>query len=256
MVLIREMIGKVEDEQLIKLEQLNSIKNQQQTLFNSGNNLTKISPSVSLDGFDGFPDIQLNQNRNVNSSSGLSLEEKERLAREKEQNEILKSQTTLIPQPVKKPETHKPKDLTSTLINSNLSNLSLNPSMNLSSMNNPQSSMSLNYNSNVPSQLLNQFQPFQSSHQQFNSFNQNIKPSVTSNTSALDNLVIPDLKKSHPQPMKSMISTSSNSNNSNNSSGWPPIGSNLMGNQLPNYNSNSTKTTKTLSKSELDDFLN
>ena len=121
MVLIREMIGKVEDEQLIKLEQLNSIKNQQQTLFNSGNNLTKISPSVSLDGFDGFPDIQLNQNRNVNSSSGLSLEEKERLAREKEQNEILKSQTTLIPQPVKKPETHKPKDLTSTLINSNLS---------------------------------------------------------------------------------------------------------------------------------------
>lgn len=254
------MMSKVEEEQQIKLEQLNSIKAQQQTLFNS----TRTSPS-----FDSLSSLANTANTstapvvtNNSISYGLSLEDKERLAKQNEQSERLKAQSPLTPQTVR-PTADKPKDLTSTLINSSLTNLSMN---------------SRQIPSNAP--IMNQMnQPF-TSPQPFNAFqypsppmqNNVIQPSMTGfasmsapqqqpirpNMSAFDSIMIPDLKASaSPQmPMRSMNTSinsmtnmspllSSNAFNQQNSQSFGAfVGSNAKPSQA-----------KQLSKSELEDFL-
>lgn len=268
MSLIREMLSKIEEEHQIKLEQLNSIKVQHQSLFNS----IKTSPTNPT--CDQSSNITTISSPITNSNtSALSLEDKERLVKQKEQNERLKTQSPLTPQPVKQLETSKPKDLTSTLITSNLSNLSLNSRQNSLQQQNYNPSYSMSFTSPTNSQFNNEFNSFQFQPQnQTNSFQTPGQQPLRPNLSAFDKLVIPDLKKpmnSQSQPMRTMntpLNTLGNSNWVTNTTNTTINNNSMNGTQLGFTQQNSyfggfvdstsnSRQAKQLSKSELDDFL-
>ncbi|CAN8027160.1 unnamed protein product, partial [Ixodes persulcatus] len=162
MSVVKEMIGAVELEHRAKLEQLNSIKKEQSVgpqecgatkntlycidlILQIMQNLSSII-GCSLEMFQSYPidgDQPLESNFrslliNVPITSyeihqivstkqrSLTLEEKQRLSREQELQQRVQSQPALIP---KKPPTAQAppeaKDLTSTLINSNLASLNI-----------------------------------------------------------------------------------------------------------------------------------
>uniref|UniRef100_A0A671QTU4 SCY1-like protein 2 n=1 Tax=Sinocyclocheilus anshuiensis TaxID=1608454 RepID=A0A671QTU4_9TELE len=117
MAVVKEMLNRMEAEHKTKLEQLHIMQEQQRSL-NITNHMnqseeTKNTPSPAT------------QVRDVS----LTLEEKQRLAKEQEQAAKLRSQQPLAPQSVK-PATTTPqaKDLTSSLLNTmtSVNNLSLN----------------------------------------------------------------------------------------------------------------------------------
>jgi hypothetical protein len=265
MSLIREMLSKIEEEHQIKLEQLNSIKVQHQSLFNS----TKTSPTnPTYDQLSNITSISSPITNNSNTSA-LSLEDKERLVKQKEQNERLKTQSPLTPQPVKQLETAKPKDLTSTLITSNLSNLSLNSRQNSLQQQNYNPSYSMSFTSPMNSQFNNGFNSFQFQPQnQTNSFQTPVQQPLRPNLSAFDKLMIPDLKKptnSQSQPMRT-INAPLNTLGNNNWTTNTTVNNSMNGTQLGSTQQNcyfggfvdSTSNSgqaKQLSKSELDDFL-
>uniref|UniRef100_A0A672T5F8 SCY1-like protein 2 n=1 Tax=Sinocyclocheilus grahami TaxID=75366 RepID=A0A672T5F8_SINGR len=139
MAVIREMMTRMEAEHKTKLEQLHIMQEQQRSLnINQMNQSdeTKNTPSpatqvrdvnlrwlLTLDVVDVLTVVW------GNVQVSLTLEEKQRLAKEQEQAAKLRSQQPLAPQSVK-PATTTPqaKDLTSSLLNNmtSLNNLSLN----------------------------------------------------------------------------------------------------------------------------------
>ncbi|KAG0424765.1 hypothetical protein HPB47_028031 [Ixodes persulcatus] len=143
MSVVKEMIGAVELEHRAKLEQLNSIKKEQSTAMDMTNpneivpglgpigKPTSISSSVYEDlGISNFssasPTTSATRSPVQKAKQSLTLEEKQRLSREQELQQRVQSQPALIP---KKPPTAQAppeaKDLTSTLINSNLASLNI-----------------------------------------------------------------------------------------------------------------------------------
>lgn len=143
MSVVKEMIGAVELEHRAKLEQLNSIKKEQSTAMDMTNpneivpglgpvgKPTSISSSVYDDlGISNFssasPTTNATRSPVQKAKQSLTLEEKQRLSREQELQQRVQSQPALIP---KKPPTAQAppeaKDLTSTLINSNLASLNI-----------------------------------------------------------------------------------------------------------------------------------
>uniref|UniRef100_A0A8B9HA95 SCY1 like pseudokinase 2 n=1 Tax=Astyanax mexicanus TaxID=7994 RepID=A0A8B9HA95_ASTMX len=117
MAVIREMLNRMEAEHKTKLEQLHSMQEQQRSL-NLSNQMnpsedTKNSPNVSSQVRDVSAFLALLFN------VSLTLEEKQRLAKEQEQAAKLRSQQPLAPQTAK--------DLTSSLLNNmtSLNTLSL-----------------------------------------------------------------------------------------------------------------------------------
>ncbi|CAG2111670.1 unnamed protein product, partial [Medioppia subpectinata] len=91
MSLVREMLCKIEDEQQVKLEQLNSIKSQQQSLFNSTQQKSPTFDNLSqlTNSANSFSPVLSGANNST--ASALTLEDKERLAKQSEQNERLKA---------------------------------------------------------------------------------------------------------------------------------------------------------------------
>ena len=250
------MLSKVEEEQHIKLEQLNSIKAQQNSLFNS------IKTSPSADCLSNLTNISSPVVTNNSNTTALSLEEKERLSKQSEQNERLRTQSPLIPQTAKPlQEQSKPKDLTSTLINSNLSHLSLNSNSRQMPANNMGFSQS--FTSPPLNNQLNAF-PFQSQMQTnsvqypssgFPSMSAPIgQQTIRPNLSAFDNIVIPDLKTSTTsQPMRTMNANTTPFLNNSTNMAFNQQNSQTFG---PFVDSNSSgKQAKQLSRSELEDFL-
>lgn len=281
--MIREMLSKVEEEQLVKLEQLNSIKVQQDNLFPGP---TKSSSTPSFDGLTLNSGASSTTNNSAKTGS-LSLEDKERMVREQEQAERLSAQAQLVPQRATPTEKPKPKDLTSTLIGNNLASLSL---ANQASVSKP----------SVPTYNLNSFQPtagYQippltaaSSHQFANPstlYHQPQQQSVSiaptkPDLSAFDRLTHPDLKpkQGSNQPIGLMSGTTAWSPATVVNNGFAPFQSHHQQssvNQLAlggagntasfnqasfaNFNnqfSNNGKQqqTKQLSKSDMDDLLN
>jgi len=251
MSLIYEMLHKVEEEHQVKLEQLNSIKSQQNTLFNAVSN--KVSPSQSMDAFMTSPD---NINSLNSKTTSLSLEDKERIAKQNEQHERLKSQTSLVPQQqVKRVESTQPRDLTSTLIGANLAGFTQNHVQNKSVF--PTLSASQNDSSSQSFQAFQSYEPLKPVHVPFQPQSTSIinpipiQPSTHSSrtkpTNVFDQIVIPDLKnqtRSSSTPMNQLKTS-----NTMTSSIPAPI-------LLPSAPSiNLTSQTKPLSKSDLDDFL-
>ncbi|XP_068633859.1 SCY1-like protein 2 [Battus philenor] len=144
--LVKQMISKVELEHRAKLEQLNSIQNEskvmEQALTSTAENLVPApAPQTDIDkmfsglGLDPYAFTNSNPEQKTapvlpsvsNSSGSLSIEEKQRLA---QQQDTVRKYTrhpppTAIPAPQALPT--KPVDLTSSLLQSNLSQLSQKP---------------------------------------------------------------------------------------------------------------------------------
>uniref|UniRef100_A0A667YT96 SCY1 like pseudokinase 2 n=1 Tax=Myripristis murdjan TaxID=586833 RepID=A0A667YT96_9TELE len=140
MVVIRDMLSRMEAEHKTKLEQLHVMQEQQRSMniSNQGNQSeeTKSTPSPG----NQVRGQERDQRRLVKSQDftwilfeeslrmSLTLEEKQRLAKEQEQAAKLRNQQPLAPQTVKPAtSTTQAKDLTSSLLNSmtSLNNLSL-----------------------------------------------------------------------------------------------------------------------------------
>ncbi|KAI4874660.1 hypothetical protein NFI96_031157 [Prochilodus magdalenae] len=147
MAVIREMLSRMETEHKTKLEQLHSMQEQQRSLNLSSqmnpseeakNNSTPSGQVRDIDDIFGGSSVSAGVNGKENGSSStvsqpsrvsLTLEEKQRLAKEQEQAAKLRSQQPLAPQTIKPATTTaQAKDLTSSLLNSmtSLNNLSLN----------------------------------------------------------------------------------------------------------------------------------
>lgn len=142
MVLVKDMINRVETEHRTKLEQLTSIQKESSSLkFQSQLVPNAKSPSKG-ESDDVFSNLGLEQFLNdmeesanesatggdggiSTSSSSMSLQEKQRLTQQQEQNLRLQSQAAITPKPAALKITNKPKDLTMNLMNNNLSQLKL-----------------------------------------------------------------------------------------------------------------------------------
>ncbi|XP_038150107.1 SCY1-like protein 2 isoform X2 [Cyprinodon tularosa] len=145
MLVIRDMLNRMEAEHKTKLEQLHIMQEQHRSLniTNPGNSTeeTKSPPTSANQIDDIFGSTSVNGKENGSATTAtsqpnrvsLTLEEKQRLAKEQEQAAKLRSQQPLAPQAIK-PATSsssKTKDLTSSLLNNmtSLNSLSLGSSV-------------------------------------------------------------------------------------------------------------------------------
>jgi SCY1-like protein 2 len=148
--LVKDMINRVESEHKTKLEQLNSIQQENKQLdanfqTASGGLVPSVSPmNVNTEMDDMFSNLGLNsfmdnstktdissqEINNWNSAmptTSLSLEDKKRLVKEQEQVQRMQTQNTIVPQPVVQKIAPPPKDLTSSLMEANLKQINNNP---------------------------------------------------------------------------------------------------------------------------------
>ncbi|XP_070847691.1 SCY1-like protein 2 isoform X1 [Chaetodon trifascialis] len=140
MVVIRDMLSRMEAEHKTKLEQLHIMQEQHRSIniSNPGNQSedTKSPPSTTNQIDDIFGSTGVNGKENGSAAAApqpnrmsLTLEEKQRLAKEQEQAAKLRNQQPLAPQTIKPASTTntKTKDLTSSLLNNmtSLNSLSL-----------------------------------------------------------------------------------------------------------------------------------
>ncbi|XP_061618411.1 SCY1-like protein 2 [Phyllopteryx taeniolatus] len=126
MVVIREMLSRMEAEHKTKLEQLHIMQEQQRSLNISGTAAEETKgPPSSQQIDDIFGSTGVNGKENGSSAAApqpnrmsLTLEEKQRLAKEQEQAAKLRSQQPLAPQSIKPTASanSKAKDLTSSLL--------------------------------------------------------------------------------------------------------------------------------------------
>ncbi|XP_028672526.1 SCY1-like protein 2 isoform X2 [Erpetoichthys calabaricus] len=141
---VKDMLNRVEAEHKTKLEQLHLMQEQQKGM-DLTNHIgkpedTKTSPSDQIDKIFGTDSIGGGSDKKENESSivapklsrvSLTLEEKQRLAKEQEQAQKLKNQQPLAPKNITSTPTIKPtKDLTGTLLDnmSGLGNMSVGTS--------------------------------------------------------------------------------------------------------------------------------
>ncbi|XP_019128714.1 SCY1-like protein 2 isoform X2 [Larimichthys crocea] len=130
MVVIRDMLSRMEAEHKTKLEQLHVMQEQQRSIniTNPGSQSeeTKSPPSTGNQIDDIFGSTGVNGKENGSAAAApqpnrmsLTLEEKQRLAKEQEQAAKLRSQQPLAPQTMKPASNTntKTKDLTSSLLN-------------------------------------------------------------------------------------------------------------------------------------------
>jgi SCY1-like protein 2 len=157
MSLVKEMLTRVEGEHRTKLEQLTSIQKESNALkFQSQTQLVPNARSPAKNESDDvFSNLGLEQflsemddsgndsNAGNNtftsmstSSSTMSLQEKQRLTQQQELNQRLQSQSSLTPQTAPSRATSRPKDLTSSLMDNQLSQLKLTHSTSSSNNNN------------------------------------------------------------------------------------------------------------------------
>uniref|UniRef100_A0A4W6E5N0 SCY1 like pseudokinase 2 n=1 Tax=Lates calcarifer TaxID=8187 RepID=A0A4W6E5N0_LATCA len=131
MVVIRDMLSRMEAEHKTKLEQLHVMQEQQRSMniSNPGNQSeeTKSSPNPGNQHVIQF--VHCLSSFNPPPQMSLTLEEKQRLAKEQEQAAKLRNQQPLAPQTIKPATTSnsQTKDLTSSLLNNmtSLNSLSL-----------------------------------------------------------------------------------------------------------------------------------
>lgn len=228
-MLIHEMLSKIEEEHQAKLQQLDSIKVQQDSFFQQQTNENGIKNfSTNSDPFDLSSNDQSATSVPIPQNKNLSLEDKERIANQQEQLKRLNNEQPLFPQT--KPNfstlnTHnnnsQAKDLTSTLINANLN---MFPSNNVAS------------------------KPMTSST--FTS-----KPQSRINTDVFDSLVTSNINgRVQPQSLNALSKNSSNNSNQFNSLTMSMNSQPFV--NLNTKNSNPNQSTKQLSKTELEEFLN
>ncbi|CAG5079271.1 Similar to Scyl2: SCY1-like protein 2 (Mus musculus), partial [Cotesia congregata] len=129
--LVNDMVNRVTTEHREALRQLDGVRREAQQLDEALKQTT--SPSTVDVLNDVFPSNkilspQLPATTPLKDSKGLTLEEKHRFAQQQEANHRLHIQSPLTPQPPTQPKKIEPKDLTSTLLENNLSQLNLSAS--------------------------------------------------------------------------------------------------------------------------------
>lgn len=143
MALVKDMIARVENEHKTKLEQLSNIQKESNALkFQSQTQLVPNAKSpTKTESDEAFANLGLEQflndmeesgndsNAGVSSmstsSSSMSLQEKQRMVQQQELNQRLQTQGAITPKAAALKISNKPKDLTSSLLENNLSQLKL-----------------------------------------------------------------------------------------------------------------------------------
>jgi SCY1-like protein 2 len=143
MALVKDMIARVEGEHRTKLEQLSNIQKENNALkFESQTQLVPNAKSPNKSASDeAFANLGLEQflndmeeggnDSNVGmssmstSSSSMSLQEKQRMVQQQELNQRLQSQGTITPKAAPLKIANKPKDLSTSLLENNLTQLKL-----------------------------------------------------------------------------------------------------------------------------------
>ncbi|KAI1296515.1 SCY1-like protein 2 [Halotydeus destructor] len=250
MTLLREVVKRVEDEQRVKLEQLNSMKEQHSFAVIKYESKMQSPANIVGDDIFGVKPVSLPSASSFAGSSvtaantkNVSLQEKERLAKEKAQQNTFKSEHPLIAaQPVARNTMHfsqaqavQPKDLTSSLINSNLMNLSFGTPTHASQPPHVTSVTGLTSNG-LPLMANQQAVPqvptaFSQSH-----FNNGMRKPVPNNFSLTQGQLMQQAFQPRPQSMMA---------------GPMPSGQPLSGYSQPR----NTATATPLSKSDLEEFL-
>lgn len=142
MTLVKDMINRVEGEHRTKLEQLTSIQKESSGMKFQNDLVPNAKSPSKNESDDVFSDLGLEQFLNdmeesgntptgmsmSTSSSSMSLQEKQRLTQQQEQNQRLQSQASIAPKQAPLKITNKPKDLTSSLVDNNLSQLKVTSS--------------------------------------------------------------------------------------------------------------------------------
>ncbi|XP_063534829.1 SCY1-like protein 2 [Cydia strobilella] len=145
--LVKLMIGRVEAEHRAKLEQLNSIQNESKGMEALVNSTTSPDTLVSAPGpasdveqlFSGLglqgsapaPAGSLTSGGSLTAGGGsLSIEDKQRIAQQQKVAQKMNHQPLPTPTPISKPPPSRPVDLTSSLLHSNLNQLSNKPLQN------------------------------------------------------------------------------------------------------------------------------
>ncbi|PNF41917.1 SCY1-like protein 2 [Cryptotermes secundus] len=145
MTVIKEMVSRVEGEHRTKLEQLNSIQQESKSVsinLSTNNNPSQLVPApqpqseldqmfsgLGLDSFIGGNEKNETSktpqvNGNINSSTSLSLQDKQRLVMQQETQQRLQAQPVLTPSaPAQSKAQTSVKDLTATLVESNLNQI-------------------------------------------------------------------------------------------------------------------------------------
>ncbi|CAG9562341.1 unnamed protein product [Danaus chrysippus] len=183
--LVKHMISKVETEHRSKLEQLNSIQNESKVMehaltspetlvTNTQTDIDKMFSGLGVDSFSFNKPEKHEPTTTVPERSSLSIEDKQRIAQHQETSRKFNRQTpSAIPTPsiVPLPQPPKPVDLTNTLLQSNLNQLTTkqfqvtNNTNSLANMTSSAANTSTpNYNLNIGSPIgfgyQNQSMPF------------------------------------------------------------------------------------------------
>lgn len=222
MTLVKDMINRVEGEHRTKLEQLTSIQKESNTLkFQSQTQLVPNAKSpLKNESDDVFSNLGLEQFLNdmeesanastthggmamSTSSSTMSLQEKQRLTKQQEQNQRLQAQPSITPKPAPLKITNQPKDLTSSLVDSQLSQLKLAHSK--SANNNNWFNSTTNTWTAQPTQN-NNYGNFQSSGTPLMSNQRPVSTKKTDDWGAFDDLIP---SKKEKVPLNQMKSSSS-----------------------------------------------
>lgn len=143
MALVKDMISRIENEHKTKLEQLSNIQKESNALkFQSQNQLVPNAKSPNkTESDEAFSNLGLEQFLNdmeesgndsnagissmSTSSSSMSLQDKQRMVQQQELNQRLQSQGAITPKAAPLKIANKPKDLTTSLLENNLSQLKL-----------------------------------------------------------------------------------------------------------------------------------
>lgn len=230
MALVKDMIGRVESEHRTKLEQLTNIQKESNALkFQSQAQLVPNAKSPSKTQSDEvFSNLGLEQflndmeesgnDSNVGmstsmstSSSSMSLQEKQRMVQQQELNQRLQSQGSITPKAAPLKIGNKPKDLTSSLLENNLTQLKLTHST--SNNNNWFNTSNNNSNSSwsTPSANNNTVTtPSQKKNEDWGAFDDLLPNSSTKKKTPMN-----QMKHSSSQPLNLMQHSSSSSSMTN-----------------------------------------
>lgn len=132
--LCKQMFQVVENEHRTKLEQLNSVKEEQKVLETSFPTISPPPKPVDT----AFSGLGLD-----NFVGALSLQEKQQVAKQQDTIKIMQNQPNLEPAPIKPQQPAKPKDLTTSLLDNNINMFSTTTNFN---KNQPQSTPNYNLN--------------------------------------------------------------------------------------------------------------
>lgn len=227
MALVKDMLSRVESEHRTKLEQLSNIQKESSALkFQSQTQLVPNAKSPSKNASDDvFSNLGLEQFLNdmeeggndsnnagnfsasmSTSSSSMSLQEKQRMVQQQELNQRLQTQGSIAPKPSAVKASTKSKDLTSSLLDNNLSQLKLSHST--SNNNNNWFQPANSWTSPAPAQNNNSItSPTQKKNDDWGAFDDLIPNS----SSSKKKLPLNQMRSSSSQPLNLMQHSASSS---------------------------------------------